>query len=119
MQNRAWFVKISLVGAYALMAASLASPAQAQNIKTANGTAYWDKDPGPIDPGSYWTSGQYKYDPNGYMERNWRDPDQFHLMTLYADHAGKQNCVFRRRVVVSTWDFQHPYLRVCRRPQTD
>ena len=30
------------------MAASLASPAQAQNIKTANGTAYWDKDPGPI-----------------------------------------------------------------------
>jgi hypothetical protein len=115
MKNRAWFLKMLLVGA----AVTLAWPAQAQNVRYANGTAYWDVDPGPINPGSYWTSGQYKYDPNGYMERNWRDPDQFHEMTVYADHAGKQNCVFRKRVTVTTWDFEHPYLRVCRKPQKD
>jgi hypothetical protein len=40
-------------------------------------------------------------------------------MTVYADHAGKQNCVFRKRVTISTWDFQHPYLRVCRTPPKD
>jgi hypothetical protein len=119
MKNRAWLVSMPVVGAFALAAATLASPAQAQQIRSANGTLYWNKDPGPIDPGPYWTSGQYKYDPNGYMERVARDPDQFHEMTVYADHAGKENCVFRRRVVVTTWDFNHPYLRVCRRPQKD
>jgi hypothetical protein len=118
MKNRAWFPKILLAGVAALVAA-MASPAQAQKMRYANGTAYWDVDPGPIDPGAYWTSGLYKYDPNGYLERNWRDSDQVHEMTVYADHAGKQNCVFRKRVTISTWDFQHPYLRVCRKPQKD
>lgn len=107
-----------VVGAFALAAVMLASPAEAQKVKYANGTAYWDGDPGPIDD-TFWTSGQYKYDPNGYMERNYRDPDSYHLMTIYADHAGKENCVFRRRVVVSTWDFNHPIVRVCRKPPKD
>jgi hypothetical protein len=84
MKNRARFAKTLLAGAVA----ALVSPAQAQKMRYANGAAYWDVDPGPIDPGSYWTSGQYKYDPNGYIERNWRDPDQVHEMTAYADHAG-------------------------------
>jgi hypothetical protein len=105
------------VGVVALLGVVLATApaAQAQHIRTVNGTSFWDVDPGPIDPGPYWTSGQYKYDPNGYLERNWRDPDQYHEMTLYADHAGKENCVFRKRVVISSWDFEHPYLRVCRK----
>ena len=117
MKNRVWIVKTCLVGAVALCGAALASSpaAWAQNIKTVNGTPYWDVDPGPIDPGAYWTSGLYKYDPNGYLERNWRDPDQVHDMTVYANHSGKANCVFRKRVAVSTWDFNHPYLRVCRK----
>jgi hypothetical protein len=118
MKNRAWFGRVLLAGVVALAAAT-ASPALAQKLRYANGAAYWDVDPGPIDPGAYWTSGLYKYDPNGYLERNWRDADQLHEMTVYADHAGKANCVFRKRVVVSTWDFQHPYLRVCRKPQKD
>ena len=96
----------------------VAAPALAIEIKTAQGERYWDGDPGPITD-TYWTSVQYKYDPNGYLERNWRDPDQLHEMTVYADHAGKQNCVFRKRVTISTWDFQHPDLRVCRTPPKD
>jgi hypothetical protein len=86
----------------------------AGSVKTAQGESYWSGDPGPIDPGSYWTSGQYKYDPNGYMERNRFDSDQNRLMTVYAEHSGRARCVFRARVVVSNWDFNHPYLRVCR-----
>jgi hypothetical protein len=89
-------------------------PVVAGGLKTAQGESYWDSDPGPIDPGTYWTSGQYKYDPNGYMERNRWEPDQNRLMTVYAEHSGKPRCVFRKRVVISNWDFQHAYLRVCR-----
>ena len=91
---------------------SLAGPAGA--IKTAQGERYWSGDPGPIDPGSYWTSGQYKYDPNGYMERNRFESDQNRLMTVYAEHSVKPRCVFRQRVMITNWDLQHPYLRVCR-----
>jgi hypothetical protein len=101
----------------ALLAGVLAAPpaARAAQMRVVSGQAYWDVDPGHIDPGSFWTSGQYKYDPNGYLERNARDPDQYHEMTVYADHAGKGRCVFRQRVANSDWEYRHPYLRVCRR----
>ena|SRR5208282_5066600 len=117
MKCRFCFVKTVLAGGVAVLGAALAAApsARAQNIRVVNGTAFWDVDPGPIDPGPYWTSGLYKYDPNGYMERNPRDPDQIHEMTVYAAHSGKENCVFRKRVVHSNWDFQHLYLRVCRK----
>jgi hypothetical protein len=83
----------------------------------AGGQSYWEGDPGPIsDP--YWTSGQYKFDPNGYMQRNWWDPE-YHPMTVFGDHSGKENCVFRRRVQITSWDFQHPILRICRTPPKD
>ena len=92
-----------------------AALAQTGHMKVVNGEAYWDVDPGPIDPGSYWTSGLYKYDPNGYMERQGgRDPEPPHEMTVYADHSGKERCVFRQRVTNSDWEMRHPYLRVCR-----
>lgn len=87
-------------------------PALAANIKSAQGESYWDGDPGPITD-SYWTSGQYKYDPNGYMERYVRQGDLNRLMTVYAAHSGGGRCVFRRRVQVSDWDWRHPILRVC------
>jgi hypothetical protein len=99
----------------ALALLAVASSAQAARMKVVNGQAYWDEDPGPIDPGSFWTSGQYKYDPDGYLERNARDPDQYHEMTVYADHSGKARCVFRQRVANTDWEFRHAYLRVCRR----
>ncbi len=114
MINRAW--ALARIVAVSALAAAPGFAAPAGNIRTIDGTAFWDGDPGPINPGSFWTSGQYKYDPNGYLERNARDPDQMHLMTLYGAHSGRENCVFRRRVAVTTWDFNHPYLRVCRHP---
>ena len=89
--------------------------AQAASMKIVDGQAYWDVDPGPVDPGSFWTSGQYKYDPDGYLETNRWDPGP-HVFTVYADHAGKANCVFRARVVNSDWERRHLYLRVCRKP---
>jgi hypothetical protein len=51
--------------------------------------------------------------------RNFRDADQYHLMTVIGPHPGKENCVFRRRVGVSDWEFRHPILRVCRTPPND
>jgi hypothetical protein len=107
-------VSVALVGASSFAAAT-ASPAQARHVKTVDGQSYWTGDPGRIDPGSYWTSGLYKYDPNGYMESSRND--QLHEMTIYADHAGKENCVFRERVAVTNWEFSHPYVRVCRVPE--
>ncbi|MCI4677466.1 hypothetical protein K9U39_18375 [Rhodoblastus acidophilus] len=91
--------------------------AHAANIKVAGGQAYWEGDPGPVnDP--YWTSGQYKYDPYGYMERNRWDPE-YHPMTVIGPHSGAENCVFRRRVQISNWDYNHPILRVCRAAPKD
>jgi hypothetical protein len=115
MRNRLLMAK-AFLGA-CLMLCGPAAQAQAQNMKIAQGQAYWDEDPGPVYD-SYWVSGQYKYDPNGYLERSWRDPE-LHLMTVLANHAGKTNCVFRKRVQISDWDFYHPILRVCRTPPKD
>lgn len=102
--------------AAALVLAAL--PAAAQKMRVLQGEAFYEGDPGPISD-SYWVSGQYKYDPNGYLERNWREPDQNRSMTVYGDHAGRANCVFRTRVMNSSWDFQHPHIRVCRVPPRD
>ena len=96
-------------------AATLASDARGQ-VRTVNGVSYYDVDPGPIDPGTFWTSGQYKYDPNGYMDRGRWDAG-VRVMTVFASHAGGANCVFRKRVIIDDWDSRHPYLRVCRRPE--
>ncbi|MGO8740254.1 hypothetical protein [Rhodoblastus sp.] len=91
--------------------------ASVSTIRMAGGQSYWEGPPGPIaDP--YWTSGQYKYDPNAYMERSRWDPE-YHPMTVIGPHAGKENCVFRRRVQISDWDYRHPILRVCRTPPKD
>ena len=108
------------VGILALVAASPSygsGAASAENIRTAGGQSYWEGPPGPVtDP--YWTSGQYKYDPYGYMERSRWDPE-YHPMTVIGPHSGKENCVFRRRVQITSWDYQHPILRVCRKPPKD
>ncbi len=102
------FMKTSLIAFIAMIAV----PALAANMKIAQGERYWDGDPGPISD-TFWTSGQYKYDPNGYMERYVRQDDLNRLMTVYAAHSGGGRCVFRKRVVISAWDSQHPILRVC------
>jgi hypothetical protein len=101
--------------AFVLLALSGRMAGAADNVRTLQGESFWEGDPGPVtDP--YWTQGQYKYDPNGYLLRNWRDADQLHLMTVIGPHSGKENCVFRRRVTVSSWESRHPFIRVCRTP---
>jgi hypothetical protein len=111
------FSKLSVAALGAALALT-ALPAVAQQVRVLQGTAFWEGDPGPVgDP--YWTQGQYKYDPNGYLLRNRFDVDQVHLMTLYGEHSGKANCVFRKLVVNTAWEFEHPFVRVCRRPQKD
>ncbi len=86
----------------------------AGGVRTVDGQSFWRGDPGPVDPGPYWTSGQYKYDPNGYLDRVNRWGEPIYDMTVYADHTGRARCVFRKRVVVDSWEFDHPLIRVCR-----
>jgi hypothetical protein len=88
------------------------SPAMAQHVRYAQGQAYWSGDPGPIDPGSFWEGGQYKYDPNHYLSYYGREPQDF-LPVVYARHSGPRGCVWRKRVVNSNWEFHHPYIKVC------
>ena len=78
-----------------------------------DGQAYWSGDPGPIDPGAYWTSGQRYADPHHYMSWYGKDPQDY-TMTVYAPHAGASRCVWRARVINTYWEFAHPYIRVCR-----
>lgn len=109
--------KAILAAVLASISAALSPSARADNVRVIEGQAFWTGDPGPVsDP--YWTQGQYKYDPNGYLERNWFDPE-YHPMTVIGEHEGKANCVFRRRVTITTWEFQHPILRICRTPPDD
>jgi hypothetical protein len=107
---------LALVGLSGMV---LANPAAALSrfgdSRTVNGVTFYRGDPGPVtDP--YWTAGQYKYDPNGNMTVTRWDAG-IHLMTVYGDHSGAANCVFRRRVTVDDWDWRHPFVRVCRRPE--
>jgi hypothetical protein len=43
-----------------------ATPAAQAEMRTVGGQAYWTGDPGPVEPGAYWASGQYKYDPSAF-----------------------------------------------------
>jgi hypothetical protein len=105
-------LSVALVGASSLAAAT-ASPAQAQHVKTVDGQSYWTGDPGPVAPSSFWTGGEYKYDPNHYLAY-WGDDPQDNVDVVHADHTRGARCVWRKRVVNSDWEFEHPYLLVCR-----
>jgi len=107
--------------ATALLATALliGSPAMGQppapgSMMIVNGQAYWEGDPGPVQPDAYWTSDAYKYDPHNYGDRYNREPG-IYTETVYADHGGKENCVWRKRVINTNWEYQHPFLRVCRK----
>ena len=89
-----------------------AVPASAA-MRMVNGQAYWSGDPGPIDPGAYWNSGQRYADPHHYMSWYGKDPQDY-TMTVYAPHAGANRCVWLARVINTYWEFSHPYIRVCR-----
>jgi hypothetical protein len=89
--------------------------AQPGHVRTLNGVAFYEGDPGPVTD-TFWTSGQYRYDPHGYMDINRWDTG-IHVNTVYGPHSGAANCVFRKRVVIDDWDRRHSFLRVCRRAE--
>ncbi len=104
--------KFSVALAFAAFAGFAAVPAAAA-MRIADGQAYWSGNPGPVDPGAYWSSGQIYADPHHYMSWYGTDPQDYRL-TVYAPHAGVSRCVWRERVLITDWQFEHPYLRVCR-----
>lgn len=105
--------RIRLFAPMLLLASACAASAGSGEVRSVGGVAFFRGDPGPIDPGPYWTSGQYKYDPDGNMDFNRGS----HPNTVFGEHTGAANCVFRTRVVIDDWDRRHPYVRVCRRPE--
>jgi hypothetical protein len=100
--------------AAALIAAPAVPPAHAQDVRVVDGEAFWTGNPGPVAPGSFWTSGQYRYDPHHYLDFWGSDPADNHNV-VFADHPGAARCVWRKRVVNSEWENLNPYLLVCRR----
>ncbi len=115
MKRQFTLLKTAGASAAILAVAGFAAPtlAQAQSMRTVDGQAYWRGDPGPIDPGAFWDSGEYKYDPHHYLGYWSSDPADY-TDVVYAEHAGSARCVFRKRVVNSNWEHMHPYLKVCR-----
>ena len=109
--RRAW-----MLAPIVLAATACAASAAPGDVRTVGGVPFFRGDPGPIDPGTFWTSGQYKYDPDGYMDIN-RWDSGVHVNTVYGQHTGAPNCVFRARVVIDDWDRRHPYVRICRRSE--
>lgn len=108
-----WFGVAKTATAFAVIALAASAPAQAQSMRTINGQAFWRGDPGPVAPGAFWDGGEYKYDPHHYLGYWSSDPADY-VDVVYADHAGKERCVWRKRVVNSDWEHMHPYLKVCR-----
>ena len=115
MKRPSAFVRVAAASAAALAVATLAAPptVQAQSMRIVNGQAYWRGDPGPVEPNAYWSGGQYKYDPHHYLSYYGREAQDFSEV-VFAEHAGRARCVWRKRVENSNWEFHHPYLRVCR-----
>lgn len=102
----------SIVALLSTLPFAASQTAQA-GMRVVSGQAYWEGDPGPVNPWAYWTSGQYAYDPHHYNSWFGSEPQTF-KMTVYAEHTGEARCVWRSRVINSNWEFRHPYLRVCR-----
>jgi hypothetical protein len=115
MKTPSAFARVTAASVAALAVAIFAAPpaAQAQSMRTVNGQSYWRGDPGPVAPDAYWSGGQYKVDPHHYLSYYGSDPQNF-SETVFAEHAGPERCVWRKRVVNGNWEFRHPYLRVCR-----
>lgn len=104
------FAAIAAVAATASFIAL--SPATAQSMRNAQGQSYWSGDPGPVDPGTFWDSGQNRYDPQHYLSYYGSDPQDYR-MVVNAPHRGAARCVLRKRIVNSNWEFHHPYIMVC------
>jgi hypothetical protein len=112
MAREFWFGQMLTVSA-TLLVLGASQPVQAQSMRTVNGQSYWEMDPGPVAVDPHFAGNADKYDPHDYLDRINRDPQLFD-QTLYAEHQGSERCVWRKRVVNSTYEYEHPYVRVCR-----
>jgi hypothetical protein len=106
-------LRLAAASVAALAAAAIAPAAQAQSVRVVHGQAFWTGDPHVSDAGSFWSSGQYRYDPHHYLDYYGSEPANFSNV-VYAEHSGRAHCVFRKRVENSNWEHQNPYLMVCR-----
>jgi hypothetical protein len=114
MKRSFTILQIAAASAAVLAVAAFAPPpAKAQSMRTVDGQAFWRGDPGPIDPGTFWSGGEYQHDPHHYLDNSRTSPAAYSDV-VYAEHSGKERCVWRKRVVNSGWEHQHPYLMVCR-----
>lgn len=95
----------------AALSLAMLHPAAA-GMKTVDGQAYWTGDPGPVDPGAFYQGGQYRSDPHHYLSWYGEDPQDY-KMVVHAPHSGDNRCVWRKRVVNTSWEFHHPYIMVC------
>lgn len=100
------------IAAVALGVALIAPTASQAAMRMVDGQAYWTGDPGAVDGGAFYDSGQAASDPHHYLSWYGEDPQDYR-MTVHARHAGPTGCVLRQRVLITDWDFRHPYLRVC------
>jgi hypothetical protein len=82
---------------------------------TIQGQSFWTGSLETSDPGTFFDSGQARFDPNGYLDYGEGDEDLAdQRQIIYANHPGAARCILRKRVVNTTWEFEHPYLAICR-----
>ena len=82
---------------------------------TVQGQTFWTGSPETSDPGPFFDSGQFRFDPNDNLEYGEGEEDlQSERPIIYADHPGAARCILRKRVVNTEWDHEHPYLAICR-----
>jgi hypothetical protein len=103
---------LARIAAVAATASFVMIAPAAAAMRTVDGQNFWTGDPGPVDPGAYYESGQERYDPHHYLSWYGSDPQNY-KMTVYGPHSGPTRCVWRKRVINSDWEFRHPYIRVC------
>ena len=115
-----WFLdmKVAVLSAAVLSGATVQASAQPffppDHVVTIQGQSFWTGDPGIADPGTFFDSGQYRFDPNNYLSYEAEEDNQDFRDVVFAPHPGRARCVLRKRVINSEWEFEHPYLMVCR-----
>ena len=117
---KCWFLdmKMTALSAAVLFGAAVRGSAQPtlafDHMVTIQGQTFLTGDPGTADPGTFFDSGQYRFDPNNYLSYEAEEDNQDFRDVVYAPHPGRARCVLRKRVINSEWEFEHPYLMVCR-----
>ncbi len=118
MKCRFLDMKMAALSAAVLSGAAVlasAQPALALDHQvTIQGQTFWTGDPGTTDPGTFFDTGQYRFNTNDYLSYEAEEDNQDFRDVVYAPHPGRARCVIRKRVVNTELEYEHPYLMVCR-----